>query len=167
LTKDKTKQSKPFLSFGRLGLIDAIRSLLLVGAAISVALLDQTLGLGRTTWVLTIGLVGLLVLAAVSLRAWQISKSRALTRLHELFLYLVASLIAFSAVLYVEAASLFPNVIDLRIINQSSEPIDPLSLTVGCTLFLLSFFPLLLAIFRIELLSRPITKQPLLRHHVV
>jgi hypothetical protein len=167
LTKDKTKQSKPFLSFGRLGLIDAIRSLLLVGAAISVALLDQTLGLGRTTWVLTIGLVGLLVLAAMSLRAWQISKSRTLTRLHELFLYLVASLIAFSAVLYVEAASLFPNVIDLRIINQSSEPIDPLSLTVGCTLFLLSFFPLLLAIFRIELLSRPITKQPLLRHDVV
>ncbi|MCR9224120.1 MAG: hypothetical protein NXH70_08625 [Hyphomonas sp.] len=167
MTKDKTKQSKPFLSFGRLGLIDAIRSLLLVGAAISVALLDQTLGLGRTTWVLTIGLVGLLVLAAVSLRAWQISKSRALTRLHELFLYLVASLIAFSAVLYVEAASLCPNVIDLRIINQSSEPIDPLSLTVGCTLFLLSFFPLLLAIFRIELLSRPITKQPLLRHDVV
>lgn len=167
MTEVETQKNEPFVSLTRLGFFDGIRTLLLISVAILTTAFDPSLALNRTAWIVAIATVGTCVIAAQLLRAWQISKSRELIELHELFLYLIVALIGFAALLFVEEAALLPNLVDLRISTRFERQLDPLSLLTWSVLFLGSFLPLLLAIFRIE--ARPVrgNKKPIFRGDVV
>lgn len=165
--EEETRKNESFFSFRRLGFFDGIRTLLLIAVAILTATLDPSLAFDRTTWTIAIAAIGTCVIAAQMLRAWQISNSRELIELHELFLYLIVALIGFAALLFVEEAALLSDVVDLRISTRFEHQLDPLSLWTWSTLFLGSFLPLLLAIFRIE--ARPVRgkRKPIFRGDVV
>lgn len=131
-------------------LFDGIRTLLLLAIAGIIALFDPSLKLGRPGWTLAVGTICLLVIAAQTLRAWQLTRDRSLGKLHELFLYLVASLIAGSAMLYLDQAGPVSSLIDLRLASSQSSELDLMAMMVASVLFLLSFAPLILAFIRIE-----------------
>ena len=167
MTEVETHKKEPFFSIGRLNFFDGIRTLLLIAIAILAVLFDASLSLDRTAWAVAIATIGTCIIAAQMLRAWQISRSRELLELHELFLYLIVSLLGFAAVLFVEEAAAVSSIIDLRISSRSGQEVDPVSLMVSSSLFLGSFLPLLLAIFRIEARQRSKTKTPIFRDDVV
>lgn len=165
-------KSPPGRNGPALSSFDAIRSLLLIALAGSVTLLDPALALSRTAWALSIGAIGILVVSALMIRSWALAGSKSLGHLHELFAYLVISLIGGAALLYLDQMETVAPWLDLRLRETDPNKFDAVAMSVAGGLFLLSFMPLVLAVIRIERRRKAESRrgqyvQPVLRGDIV
>jgi hypothetical protein len=146
-----TNQAKRKHSSRRIfSLCDGVRTLLLLALAVIVTLFEPTLEFGRAEWAIAVAAIGLLMIGAQVLRAWEMSRNRTLGELHELFVYLIISLIAGSAVLYLDQVGPLSSTLDLRLGSSASSEPDWMAMAVASVLFVMSFAPLILAFIKIE-----------------
>ncbi len=132
------------------GFSDGIRTLLLLALAGAVSLFEPALELTRLEWTLVIAAICLLMIAAQFLRAWQLSRERSVTHLHELFLYQIIGLVLGASCLYLDLVGPLSEFIDLRLGGSPGASLDWLAMLVAGSLFLLSFTPLTFAFVMIE-----------------
>ena len=132
------------------GFSDGIRTLLLVAFAGIVSLFEPTLEPTRIEWTLMIAAICLLIIAAQFLRAWQLSRRRSVSHLHELFLYQIIGLVLGASCLYLDLVGPLSEFIDLRLGGSPGASLDWLAMLVAGSLFLLSFTPLTFAFVMIE-----------------
>lgn len=167
IMNEDDKKASPNSSVPRFGLFDGIRTMLLIAVAIIVALFEPELSFSRIEWGIAVGGIAGLVIAAQILRAWMIAKSRSLAGLHELFAYLIATLLTGAALLYLDQTGPFAQSLDLRLSETTEVGIDTLAMGIAASIFLFSFTPLIVAVMRIEHRTQKARRRPILRDDVV